>query len=361
VTGSAVAVLRPAARLRAAGVSRLDASERLGHAAARAERATVNLLTQHLPAPLRALAFLLIVLLIGRVVLSWLPPGRLGAHVLRELPATLAACFVLDWATSRAFSGLARTLAPPIAHRAFLPLVAVAALARWLTLPATFVPTPPPRVAPARMLLVAIPWACAAVLAVYLSGPLFEANASPNAITHATMIALTYVALPVLLEHALRELEVPAAARLMVWAAPALLLWILPNSLIYTDDVAWTPLLFGVGVAFAVVARIRADRRASAFSAIAFGAMATLAAGWPFATAGLVGLALFGPGASLLERAAWPLASALLFTPWVFTPWALPLLESRPAGSTYFAAVAVPVVLFALPAFFARGWRAARA
>ena len=311
---------------------------------------------QHLPAPLRPLVFLLVVLLAGRVILAWLPPGRLGGHALRELPSTLAACFVLDWAASRAVSGVARYLDQRVLLGAFLPLIAAAAVVRVLTLPATFVPTPPPRLKPAKALFVLIACACAAATFVYLLGRIDEGDSPSAGSSRVYMTALIYLALPALLDHALRELEVRPEVRLLVWLTPALLLAIVPRSLIFTDDVAFTPLLFGTGVAFAVVARMRADRRAAACSAIAFGALATCIAGWPLAAAGLVGLALLGPGASMVERAAWPLACAVLFA-----PWARILLDSRPAGATYYSAVAVPVVLFALPALFARGWRAARA
>jgi hypothetical protein len=317
----------------------------------------LELLTQHLPPTVRALVYVALFLLVGRVVLSWLPPGRLGGHALRDLPATLAASFVSYWALTHVASGLARLAGlPPTAFRAFLPLVAAAALLRWLTLPAAFVPTPPPRVRPASPLAVALQWLCAAAVAVYLFSPAGQAEAPPVSVAGITTSALTYLTLPALLDHALREFGTRAGPRVLAWLAPALVIWILPDSLIYTAEVVRSPVLFGAGVAFAAVARKRADRRAFAFSAIAFGALATLVAGWPLAVAGLAGLALFGPGASLLERSGWPLAVAL-----AFAPYAWPLLSWRPGGSTYFTVVFVPVVLFTLAALSARGWRGATA
>jgi hypothetical protein len=320
-------------------------------------RRLFDLISDAVPAPILAVLILAALLLAGRIVLAWLPAGRLGASELRELPATLAASFVLQCAAGYAAIVLIRTLGLPRDWlRALLPAICLLGIVRWLTLPATFVPTPPPRVKPSSPFLSAIHAACAAALAIVLIGPFLEERSPSGSFANRLIASVPYLALPALLESALRELEVRASLRVLVWLVPPLLIYLVPESLVYTHDVSRTPLLFGSGVAFAAVARLRADRRALAFSAIAFGALSTLVAGWPLAAAGLVGLVIVAPGATLLERASWPLACAV-----VFAPLAWPLIESRPAGATYFAVVAIPVVLFALLAGCARGWRTARA
>lgn len=338
----------------------LDACEPLGHAARPRGLRTCPLfdfLSNLVPAPLLALLILSALLLAGRVVLAWLPAGRLGAPGLRELPATLAASFVLYCAAVYAAMGLVRTAGLPRDWlHLLLPAIFVLGVVRWLTLPATFVPTPAPRLKPSSPLALAVQASCAAAVAIVLLGSFLDERAPSESFANRLVASIPYLALPALFEHALRELEVRASLRTSVWLGPPLLIWLVPESLVYTHDVCRTPLLFGAGVAFAFVARLRADRRALAFSAISFGALATLVAGWPLAAAGLLALAFFAPGATLLERASWPVASAILFA-----PLAWPLIESRPAGTTYFAVVSIPVVLFLLLACFARGWRAARA
>ena len=61
-----------------------------------------DLISDAVPAPILAVLILAALLLAGRIVLAWLPAGRLGASELRELPATLAASFVLQCAAGYA-------------------------------------------------------------------------------------------------------------------------------------------------------------------------------------------------------------------------------------------------------------------
>lgn len=76
----------------------------------------------------------LLTLALGRIVLAWLPPGEVGGHGLRELPATLA--------TSLALGVLVHDLLVPVLPHWISPavLAAVLLVARLLTLPGAMVP-----------------------------------------------------------------------------------------------------------------------------------------------------------------------------------------------------------------------------
>jgi hypothetical protein len=76
----------------------------------------------------------LLTLAIGRIVLAWLPPGEVGGHGLRELPATLA--------TSLALGILVHDLLVPVLPHwtSQAVLAALLLLARILTLPGAMVP-----------------------------------------------------------------------------------------------------------------------------------------------------------------------------------------------------------------------------
>lgn len=87
------------------------------------------------------LAFLptVLTLALGRIVLAWLPPGEVGGHGLRELPATLA--------TSLALGIVVHDLLVPVVPnwmgQAFL--AGLLLIARLLTLPGAMVPRHAPR------------------------------------------------------------------------------------------------------------------------------------------------------------------------------------------------------------------------
>jgi hypothetical protein len=80
------------------------------------------------------------VFVVGRAILTWLPPGAVGSHRPRELAVTWAASHVLGCAAIAAAAGFAALLgrsAPP----AVLVVAALTALGlRWLSLPAALRP-----------------------------------------------------------------------------------------------------------------------------------------------------------------------------------------------------------------------------
>ncbi|HTF88901.1 MAG TPA: hypothetical protein VK843_10865 [Planctomycetota bacterium] len=83
---------------------------------------------------------LAVVSCIGRVVLSWLPPGEVGSHRLRDVPTTWAASYLLGasfLAVGASVSALARV---PVSCAWIAGAALLLGLARWLTLPAALVP-----------------------------------------------------------------------------------------------------------------------------------------------------------------------------------------------------------------------------
>jgi len=74
-------------------------------------------------------------LLLGRILLSFLPPGEPGGHALRKLPATLAASLLLG---AGALLGLSFVSDEP--WKAALGLAAAGGLVRWVTAPGGIVP-----------------------------------------------------------------------------------------------------------------------------------------------------------------------------------------------------------------------------
>ncbi|MEO6709199.1 MAG: hypothetical protein ABIP42_06430 [Planctomycetota bacterium] len=83
---------------------------------------------------------LAVVSCIGRVVLSWLPPGEVGSHRTRDLATTWAASYLLGasfLAVGASVSALARA---PVSCAWIAGAALFLGLARWLTLPAALVP-----------------------------------------------------------------------------------------------------------------------------------------------------------------------------------------------------------------------------
>ena len=81
-----------------------------------------------------------VISLIGRALLSWLPPGELGSHRTAQLPLTWATSYLLgciSLAAATAFCALARL---PFSSAAIAGAGALLGLARLLSLPAALVP-----------------------------------------------------------------------------------------------------------------------------------------------------------------------------------------------------------------------------
>ena len=320
------------------------------------------------------LLLLLQVLFVGRVALSLLPPGRVGSHRPEGLAATLAASLLVGRVVLVLGDLPHMLLGLPGLSASTLALLAVGALAvRWLTLPGAFVATPPPRVDPAGPRDVALRWLAAVAIAVGLVRAAHTYATELGTSSLPLMGSLPYLALPVLLDHALRELELPAGPRTWVWLLPALLVWLLPQETVLHAALPWIALDLGTGAAFLIVRRRRADRRALALSAIAFGAAACSApAAWPLGLAGLAMIVLATPSGGRARVLPWALALAVLLAPIALElraraadprvdPTRIPPIHQPPGTLALMLALAIPLLLLALVVLLGRRATATRA
>jgi hypothetical protein len=184
----------------------------------------------------------------GRVLLSFAPPGEVGGHGPRSLPATLAASLILGLLGAHALEGAA----DPV----FLAtLVLALALARWSTLPGAMVPRHGVA-SEARGPLDLVLGALAAAWAAYV---LSDGDAE----------LLAWFAVGVLLYHALG-----VARRGRGWRQAVLVLFVLAS--VALDSLGALAGLFpalslALGAAFSIGWLRRADRRAGALAGVGFG------------------------------------------------------------------------------------------
>lgn len=223
----------------------------LGLCAALVLLAHAVLLARSLPAPdpsaeaWLSAGLLLAYGLAGRVALSFLPPGEVGSHLPRALPATLATSFVLG--------SLIASLAPALSIH---PLWSVPflALLRWFTLPGAMVPRHLPPSEPYGILDTA-----AALAGTAWSVSLF--------VVEDPRFALTWLALCVLVFHALGVARRRRAGRYALLAVGAALA---PHGL--SLDLA-PAVGLGLGASFLVPWLRRADKRAGVLSMLGFGSV----------------------------------------------------------------------------------------
>ncbi len=208
-------------------------------------------------------ALLVACALVGRVLLSVLPPGLPGRHAPAELPAT--------WAASHLLGGFALSLEasiPALVHAQLsLPLFfapwVLLALARWATLPGAVVPRhalPHETIGPLAFALMAL--AAGLVLAATIGAGRETSSAADS------------LALLALASHGLaaaRRAPITRAVAVLVLAAAiaAAFRWSVVQSFAL-------PLAVGGGAALGVPWLRRADRRAGALSVLAFASAAFL-------------------------------------------------------------------------------------
>jgi hypothetical protein len=312
------------------------------------------------PSPLIEPLLLAQTLLVGRVTLSLLPPGRLGSHRLGELAATLSASVLLGYAVTLVADLPAVVLGLPSLPVGTLASLALgAAVLRWMTLPGAFVPSPFPSVDSPSTTGVAGRWASA--LTILLGLMRAEGATELTAAWHAlTLEHLPFLALPALLDHALRQLDQADRPRTWVWVLPAVLVWVLPAEVLLHGELPWVAFLLGGGAGFLLVWRRNADRRALAVSALAFGASTCSAAAvWPLGLAGLVWLVLATPGGTRALALRWGIVSVALLGPvavaerdrllsGAIDPAHLPPTLRPPGVGALLLAAALPLGLIAL-------------
>jgi hypothetical protein len=249
---------------------------------------------------LEASVSLLVIPIVGRVVLSVLPPGPPGHHDLSSLPATWAASFLLG---AIALSAQAALLDPPASDARMLIPWALLAVGRWITLPGAMEPRHEIRSeAPAwtAHLVTLAALIVGAWAALRFEGPWRETRVLPA----ASVVALLLVC----------GENLACARRAPLARALALLLLAL---LLVATPPGWTHLQLlavGCGAAFAIPWLRRADRRACALSVISLSSAALggrVAAGLAFA--GLLGLCLHTPKPARATVATWSFVALLAF------------------------------------------------
>jgi len=293
----------------------------------------------------RGLPGLAALALIGRVVLSLLPPGLPGTHRGGGAVATWAASHVLGLAAVGAQAALAVLFELPLAPLGLLAPWLAVALLRWALRPGAMVARREPRFERAG------PWTAAAriALAFALGLPLvglvrvsdagaaaeldvareapmllagaglierFGSGSAEDAF--ATLSVASLAALALFLLHGLAQARRSPLGR----TAVALALVATPGLQVAAGSgsrhVALA-LFFGAGAALLVPWLRRADRRAGALAAVAFAACAASdAAGWPLALAGLFVLVLCTQRVERAFVAGWSAGSmALIALPWL--------------------------------------------
>ncbi len=241
-----------------------------------------------------ALAVWLAILGSGRLLLSWLPPGRIGGHAPAELPATLAASFACGLTVLGAFTRWVSLLGPGFPAWAALSGLLVAALlalaARIATLPAAFVPGPLDARGRAAAWHLVLRWTAAVAICARFAPALLELE-----VLGATpwIGALAAPAAALLIDEALRGAGARQTVRSLVWAALAALVWTAPRELLHAR-VIFAALLAAGGASSLDAWWRRADRRAGALAALLFAAqIAVLPPLWWLGSAGLAVLVLW--------------------------------------------------------------------
>jgi len=211
---------------------------------------------------------ILLVALVGRILLSWLPAGVPGSHHPRDLPVTWAASHLVGF-----FALVAERRFYPGASTAacLLPWLLLAGL-RLATLPASMVPRRdlPHERAPrlARYVrwvaaLSAVAWILLALDLPRPPGDLFAAASDRALGPVLPLTTVGWLALWILVHHALGDARRAPLGRailfLVLATTPAPLLVSLPGAL-----------ALGLGAVFLIPWVRRADRRAGALSAIGF-------------------------------------------------------------------------------------------
>lgn len=190
------------------------------------------------------------VLLAGRLVLSFLPPGDVGGHSLRELPTTLAVSLAL---------GAPLVAAIPAGNRGAAYVAGALgvglAFVRWITLPAAMVPRHRVAVERTSALELVLAWCCAAWVVLL---PLSESPGDAG----------LFLAGFVFVHHALASARRARLGRHALFALGVLIAATAPRG------AAGSPALgLAMGASFLVPWIRRADRRAGLLSACGFGSL----------------------------------------------------------------------------------------
>jgi hypothetical protein len=280
----------------------------------------------------------------GRVALACLPAGEPGGHRRRELWITAAASYLLG---SIAIEAEMRVLVAfgvePSAWAMTAPWI-VLAIARCSTLPGMIVPRRGVLLEPPSKLVSAVSStsALAVCLAAWKGGAVFgssnaEVTSGPSG---AVIAAASMVALLAVLGHGLERARRPPLERAawiaLLAAALACAALVAP----YESPSSRSVLCFGSGAAFVIPWLRRADRRAAALSAVAFGGAALFSAFGALLGAAGAAWMCASTAASARKRVALATASAIAVCGAI---WAAAALRSGSASGELSRALAIGI------------------
>lgn len=251
--------------------------------------------------PLLLAGVLVTRLVLGRALLSFLPPGRPGGHQPSELPATLGAtllCATFAWQAWTFWLPLLPGRGP-----AWPALIAAAlVLIRWATLPAGFVPGTAASPGPSRGLHRGLRWAAALSVLARALTPLLTRGVELEAyeVFDASWDGLVLVSSLFLIDHALVQADAQEVERDLIGVALAALVWWPDPELLANGRLGGAILALSAAASGLVGWWRRADRRAGVLCALSLALLiaATPRLGWT----GAAGMAVLIAGTSVGGR-----------------------------------------------------------
>ncbi len=243
------------------------------------------------------LIWIVLPLVAGRIVIAWLPPGRIGGHALREAPATAASSWLIGLVTCSAIGAL-----PEPARKVAVVVFVLLAIVRIGTGPAAMVPRHEPALVRESALSRAI--LIAAWIMIGTAVRAFALQADAEALGTVVFTACT-AAVAILVADALEVARCPAWVRAVGVLLYASTLFIQPAQPSSVPALCATS-LFVAGALQAIAWFRRADRRALAmFVVFAAGAWVVAPGGWVLMGAGMLWLLIGTPSAARTRAVMW--------------------------------------------------------
>jgi hypothetical protein len=249
------------------------------------------------PGPAGIFTWFALVLLAGRIVTAWMPPGRIGGHALRDLPATAGTSFlvgVVVWSVGAAL--------PVVARIVLAALLVVLAAVRIATVPAAMVPRHEPPLVRESWLSRAIAAAAWIVIAWAVRAFALREGADP---LDVAAFGGCVIAVGVLVADALEVARCPAWVRstgVLVYAS----MQIVEPAPLGRVPGSCAPFFFAAAMLSAISWFRRADRRALALAVVFAGGAGLVApGGWILMGAAALWLVIGTPSASRVLAAGW--------------------------------------------------------
>ena len=216
---------------------------------------------------LASLMFLFVTTLLGRVQLSWLPPGRVGGHGVAELPLTWAASHLLGFVTFPLWFGFLINVSTEFGQLTLFGPWIVLALIRLATRPAAMAPRHVPPSEPLSPgwsnLRFAVRGAFFFLVVLVGSTPRDSSGSAKGLFDleggfDTNLISATHLlALGIFLDHGLKTLRLAPLARLLAWTVCVSILL----AFFQHPNVQLSTLGHTAGVCFAIAWWLRASER----------------------------------------------------------------------------------------------------